>query len=282
MHEGRQLRPIMVNQIASSALLVSSFCGLMAGLLACQRHCRPHPELMRKLVHLGMGLVALSLPWLFESAWSVVVLTSVFVLLLIGLRVQPTLRIHLGSPIHGVDRKSLGDIYFALGVGGLFLFSSGDPLLFCIPILILTLADAAAGVTGLYYGRLRYVVVTGEKSIEGSIAFFFTAFLSAHTALLLFTEIGRIETLLIALALGLFLTLVEAVASNGLDNLLIPLAALLLLKAYLGMDLIALAVHLGTAILITSFALFWVRRRLTGRLGPRSPDLTPAKGHLST
>jgi phytol kinase len=282
MHEGRQLRRIMVNQIASSALLVSSFCGLMAGLLAWQRHCRPHPELIRKLVHLGMGLVALSLPWLFESAWSVVVLTSVFVLLLIGLRVLPTLRIHLGSPIHGVDRKSLGDIYFALGVGGLFLFSSGDPLLFCIPILILTLADAAAGVTGLYYGRLRYVVVTGEKSIEGSIAFFFTAFLSTHTTLLLFTEIGRIETLLSALALGLLLTLVEAVAENGLDNLLIPLTALLLLKAYLGMGLIALGVHLGTAILITSFALFWVRRRLTGRLGPRSPDLTPAKGHLST
>jgi phytol kinase len=276
------LRPVMVNPMASSALLVGSFCGLMAGLLALQRHRRLHPELMRKLVHLGMGLVALSLPWLFESAWSVVALTSVFVLLLIGLRVLPTLRIHLGSPIHGVDRKSLGDIYFALGVGGLFLFSSGDPLLFCIPILILTLADAAAGVTGLYYGRLRYVVVTGEKSIEGSIAFFLTSFLSAHTALLLFTEVGRAETLLSALSLGLVLTFVEAVADNGLDNLLIPLVALLLLKTYLGMDLVALAVHLGTAIFITSFALLWLRRRLTGRLGPRASNLSPAKGHLGT
>jgi phytol kinase len=272
----------MVNPMASSALLVGSFCGLMAGLLALQRHRRLHPELMRKLVHLGMGLVALSLPWLFESAWSVVALTSVFVLLLIGLRVLPTLRIHLGSPIHGVDRKSFGDIYFALGVGGLFLFSSGDPLLFCIPILILTLADAAAGVTGLYYGRLRYVVVTGEKSIEGSIAFFLTSFLSAHTALLLFTEVGRAETLLSALSLGLVLTFVEAVADNGLDNLLIPLVALLLLKTYLGMDLVALAVHLGTAIFITSFALLWLRRRLTGRLGPRASNLSPAKGHLGT
>jgi phytol kinase len=272
----------MVNPMTSSVLLVSSFCGLLTGLLALQRHCRPHPELMRKLVHLGMGLVALSLPWLFASAWSVVVLTSVFVLLLIGLRVLPTLRIHLGSPIHGVDRKSLGDIYFALGVGGLFLFSGGDALLFCIPVLILTLADAAAGVTGLYYGRLRYAVVTGEKSIEGSLAFFFTAFLSAHTALLLFTEIGRAESLLSALALGLFLTLVEAVADNGLDNLLIPLAALLLLKTYLSMDLVALAVHLGTAVLITSVASFWLRRRLTGRPGPRLSELSPAKGHLST
>ncbi len=271
----------MMNPVASSALLVSSFCGLITGLLALQRHYRPHPELMRKLVHVGMGLVALSLPWLFASAWSVVVLTSVFVMLLIGLRVLPTLRIHLGSPIHGVDRKSLGDIYFAVGVGGLFLFSSGDPLLFCIPILILTLADAAAAVTGLYYGRLRYVVVTGKKSVEGSLAFFFTAFLSTHTALLLFTEIGRAETLLSALALGLFLTLVEAVVDNGLDNLLIPLAALLLLKTYLGMNLVALAVQLGTAVFITSFALFW-RHRLIGQLGPRLSDLSPAKGHLST
>lgn len=272
----------MLNPMASSALLVSSFCGLITGLLVLQRHCRPHPELLRKLVHVGMGLVALSLPWLFASARSVVVLTSVFVLLLIGLRVLPTLRIHLGTPIHGVDRKSLGDIYFALGVGGLFLFSSGDPLLFCIPILILTLADAAASVTGLYYGRLRYTVMTGEKSIEGSLAFFFTAFLSAHTALLLFTEIGRAETLLAALALGLFLTLVEAVADNGLDNLLIPLAGLLLLKTYLGMGLVALAVHLVTAIFITLFALFWLRRRLIDRLGRGLSGLSPAKEHLNT
>jgi phytol kinase len=272
----------MANPMTSFALVVSSFCVLMIGLLVLQRHCKPHPELMRKLVHLGMGLVALSLPWLFASAWSVVVLTSVFVLLLIGLRVLPTLRIHLGSLIHGVDRKSLGDIYFALGVGGLFLLSSGDSVLFCIPMLILTFADAAAGVTGLYYGRLRYVVVRGEKSIEGSLAFFFMAFLSAHTALLLFTEIGRAETLLIALALGLFLTLVEAVADNGLDNLLIPLAALLLLRAYSVMDLVALAVHLGTTVFITAFALFCMRRQLTGRLGLRLSEMSPTKERLST
>jgi phytol kinase len=270
----------MLNPMASSALLVSSFCGVMAGLIALQRHCRPHPELMRKLVHLGMGLAALSLPWLFANIWSVVVLTCVFVLLLIGLRVVPRLRIHLGSPIHGVDRKSLGDIYFALGVGGLFLLSSADPLLFCIPVLILALADTAAGLTGLYYGRLRYVVVSGEKSIEGSLAFFFTAFLSAQTALLLFTEIGRGEILLSALALGLSLTLVEALADKGLDNLLIPLAGLLLLKAYLAMDLVALAVHVAAAFFLTSLALFWLRRRLIRQPGLRLSALSPAKGQF--
>ncbi len=259
----------MVNVMASSALLVSSFGGLMAGSLALQRNYRLHPELMRKLVHVGMGLVALSLPWLFASAWSVVALVSVFVALLIVLRASPKLRASLGSPIHSVDRKSLGDIYFVLGVGGVFLFSSGDRLLFCVPVLILTFADAAAGVVGLYYGRLRYAAGEGEKTIEGSLAFFFTAFLSVHILLLLFAELGRSETLLSALALGLFLTLVEAVADNGLDNLLIPLAALLLLKSCMGMDLVALAVHLGTALFITTFVLFWSHRRLTRRVRPR-------------
>jgi dolichol kinase len=215
-----------------------------------------------------MGLIALSIPWLFAGAGPVVVLTGVFVMLLIGIRVLPTLRIHLGSPIHGVDRKSLGEIYFVVAVGGLFLFSSGDPLLFCIPMLILTFADVAAGVAGLYCGSLRFRTVAGEKSIEGSFAFFLTAFLCTHTALLLFTEMGRGETLLSALAMGLFLTLVEAVAGNGLDNLLIPLVAFLLLKTYLRMNLITLAAHLGTAVVITAFALFWFQRRLAGRLDP--------------
>src|SRR5262245_59802435 len=75
------LRPPLVNPMASSALLVSSFCALTTGLLALQRHYRLHPELVRKLVHIGMGLATLSLPWLFASAWSVVVLTGAFLLL---------------------------------------------------------------------------------------------------------------------------------------------------------------------------------------------------------
>ncbi len=268
----------VMDPIAAMGLLLGAFGGLMAGLLACRRRYGLHPEVARKLLHVGMGLAALALPWLFERAWPVITLTGVFVLLLIGLRVLPMLREHLGSVIHGVERKSLGEIYFALGVGALFLFSSGDPLLFWVPMLILTLADAAAGLTGLYYGRLRYVAVTEEKSIEGSSAFFIAAFLSTETALLLFTETGRVETLLIALTVGLSLTLLEALAGNGLDNLLIPLVALVLLRTYLDMEVPALAVHFGVSLVLTIFTLFWLRRRFASRADSRLPDLRPSHG----
>ena len=270
--------PATVNPIAAMALLLGAFGGMMAGLLACRRRWRLHPEVVRKLLHVGMGLAALSLPWLFEHAWPVIALTGVFVLLLIALRVLPILRVHFGSVIHGVERKSPGEIYFALGVGALFLCSLDDPLLFSIPMLILTLADAAAGLTGLYYGRLHYAAAAEEKSIEGSSAFFMTAFLITQTALLLFTEIGRVETLLIALTAGLSLTLLEAVAGNGLDNLLIPLAAFLLLKTCLDMDAPELAACFGVSLVLTVFMLFWLRRRFAGRADSRLSVLRPSRG----
>ena len=56
-------------------LVMGAIGGLMAGLGVYQRRYRPHPEWVRKLMHMGAGLVALSLPWLLAESWPVVVLT---------------------------------------------------------------------------------------------------------------------------------------------------------------------------------------------------------------
>ena len=40
---------------------------LLGGLTLCRRWAAPHPELLRKLLHAGMGLVTLSFPWLFDD-----------------------------------------------------------------------------------------------------------------------------------------------------------------------------------------------------------------------
>jgi phytol kinase len=85
-----------------------------------------------------------------------------------------------------------------------FWLSPDDPLLFVIPMLVLSLADAVAALIGISYGRLRYESTDGIKSAEGSAAFFCAAFFSVHVPLLLFTQVGRAETLLISLVLGDF------------------------------------------------------------------------------
>jgi len=253
----------MVNPWLGMSLVVIAFAVLMVGLRAYRRSRCKDPELVRKLLHIGMGLVTLALPWLFATTWPVLVLTVGFILFLMALRVSQPLQRLLGGVIDGVTRESIGEIYFPLAVGLLFLLSAGDPLTFCTPMLILALADAAAALIGKRYGTLRYATPGGEKSIEGSVAFLTVAFLSTHITLLLFTDTGSPESLVIALTLALLVMLLEAIGWRGLDNLFIPLGAFVLLKTFLNLNATTLVAHLGTALLLVTLALAFCRPRST-------------------
>ncbi|MBD1995615.1 hypothetical protein H6G00_03095 [Leptolyngbya sp. FACHB-541] len=249
-----------LNPWLAMGLVLSTLVGLMVGLRVYQYHFSPHPELVRKLLHIPMGLITLSFPWLFSKTLPVLVLAGIAIVWLLALRLYKPLTTRLGSVLGGVGRRSLGEIYFPISVGVLFLLSQGDPLLFCIPMLILTLADAVAAVIGVRYGQFHYTTTDGYKSAEGSITFFTIAFLSVHIPLLLLTDIGRAETLLIALILGLLVMLIEAIAWQGLDNLFIPLGGFILLKLYLEMDALTLLVRLIVTLLLVTFVLCWRQR----------------------
>jgi phytol kinase len=188
-----------------------------------------HPELSRKIVHVSMGLVVLAFPWLFDRTWPVIGLAIAAVAFLLAIRWHPVLHAYLGPVLAAVPRQSFGEVYFPLGAAVLFVLARGDAVLFCIPILILTLGDAVGALIGLRYGRARFRTDEGFKSAEGSLAFFFVAFLSTHVPLLLFTDVGRAESLLIGFVLGFLAMLAEAVAWRGLDNLFIPLGSFFVL-----------------------------------------------------
>jgi phytol kinase len=241
-------------------LVLAVLGGLFALLKQVERWFSPPAELMRKLMHVAMGLVVLTFPWLFDRAWPVVVLSAVATAMLLAVRFVPRLHDGIGTVLNRVHRTSLGEIYFTLSVGLLFWLSGGDAVLYCIPMLIMTLADAMAALIGLAYGKLRYVTTEGLKSAEGSIAFFGIAFLSVHVPLLLFTQTGRAETLLIALIIAILSMLLEAIAWRGLDNLLIPLGAFAFLKLYLDHSTGDLALRLVATVMLLVFALSWRRR----------------------
>jgi len=185
-------------------------------------------ELARKFVHVTMGLTCLTFPWIFSEPWPVFVVAGLALCALTLLKSSAA-----GACIHGVERKSQGEIHFTLGIAILFWRSGGDPLLFCVPTLILTIADAAGALVGLRYGKTS---ITSHKSAEGSAIFFLVAFVSAIVPLLLFSEIGRVELLVISLTLATMVMLVEAISIRGLDNLLIPLGGYYLLSEYMKMD----------------------------------------------
>lgn len=242
----------------AAMVVVLAVLGALLGILRVLR-AKLHPEWTRKLLHVGMGLAILPFPWLFSDAWPVVILVIGATGLMLALRLLPSLE-RTSEVIHGVGRGSWGEVYFPLAMGALWLLSGGQWVLWVVPVLVLTLADALAALIGISYGRFRFVSADGAKSVEGSVAFFAVAFLSAHVPLLLFTDVGRAETLLIAVILGLLVMLLELLAWDGLDNLFIPLGAFAMLSVYLDLPVAALVSRLVVTLLLVGFVFLWRRR----------------------
>ena len=242
---------------------MAAFVLLLGGLRWFQRQYSPHPELPRKILHAGSGLLTLSFPFLFDRLWPVLLLTSGSASLIAAIKYLKPLRKPLGGVVDGVSRTTLGEIYFPISVAVVFWLSLGrSPLLFCVPILVLTLADATGALVGLRYGQTRFE--GASKSVEGSIAFLIVAFLCIHIPLLLWTTTGRAETLLIAFTMALLVMLLEGSAWRGLDNLFIPIGGFFLLQAYLPLELYELSRRFVVTLILVMVVL--ISRRSTTML----------------
>jgi phytol kinase len=233
---------------------------LLVLLRVLKRFVAITPEQVRKMAHIGTGALAMSFPWIFSSPWAVCLVCSLAALLMAGIQYFPPLQSRLGGVLHSVGRTSRGDLYFPISVALLFVLARGNKLLYVVPILVLTLADSMAALLGEQYGKHGYSGIGGIKSMEGSVGFFTVAFFSVHVPLLLFTQLGRPETLLIAADIGLVVTLLEAIAWRGLDNIFIPLGVFILLHIYTAMPVSLLLARLIVAIALLLFVALYRSR----------------------
>lgn len=226
------------------AIIGCILCASRAALWLINRfdHRAGGAEFSRKMLHVAMGLLLCPLPWLFDHFWPVAVLCSTYIGLLIARRFLAALDNHVAGVIDGVGRKSVGEFLFPITVAILFALAGPNRAAYLAPMLILTLADAAAAVVGRRYGMCPYPTPGGCKSLEGSLAFAATAFASTHLTLLLIGSAGRLESVLLAIAISLTLTLVEAFVTGGWDNLLVPVGAWVMLKTLAGAGAGTLAV----------------------------------------
>jgi phytol kinase len=242
------------------AIVVGLSLSVLLGVRHLQRRAALHPELARKLAHIGSGLIAMSLPFWFDRLWPVLVVVGVAVATLVGSRWRPAWREQVAGALDGVERTTLGDTYFPLAVAALYAVAPSLPL-YLAPLAMLTFGDAAAALVGVRYGRWRFRSPDGEKSGEGSIACAIASFLAVHIILLLGTSVGRAESLLIAAIAAILVTLLEAVSWAGLDNLLIPIGGFALLSALLPLSPSTLLAALVVAVVLLTLALALRRRR---------------------
>jgi phytol kinase len=201
-----------------------------AGIIACiyislfliaeiiHRFTPAKPEISRKFVHFFGGITALSFPYLLKSHITALILAVGFVLILLLSKRKEGLK-----SIFGIERKSYGSILFPMAIYLTFLLGYQTPVLYFIAILTLSVSDAVAALIGKRYGSIRFKIEGETKSLEGSVSFFFVTFFCIHLPLLLMTDTGRTQSVLIALVISLLVTAFELISLAGSDNIFIPL-----------------------------------------------------------
>ena len=186
-------------------------------------------ELKRKALHISVGLTALSFPLFLNEPWMIITALGLVVAWLMAVRQIPALRQHFGTVLHDVRRESLGEIYFAFSIAGLMLLTQHEPILFVIPILILALADAFAAIVGKIFPIGPLAGIARGKTAAGCTAFFLVAFIVSFWSLVALADLQTAHALMVATGLALTTCVAEAISRRGIDNLVVPAVAYLIL-----------------------------------------------------
>jgi len=248
-------------EIWLKVLLIAGLLIALMGLLsAAVRRLGLPAEWGRKLLHLGMGSITLSFPWLIGRRAPVLVLAALAGAWLLAVRISPRLMVRFGPALHAVDRPSWGEIHFAAGTAISYLLAGGDALRFVLPMAVLTWADTAAAGVGARRSTHRHPIGIHDKSWEGCAAFFAVSFVFTFAALSLGTHAHFSEKLSIAVQFAFDTTGLEIIGTRGADNLLIPIGGSSLLPLLLNASPVVPAVRLGLAAALMAL---WRTRRST-------------------
>jgi dolichol kinase len=214
-----------VNDGLGAAILLLLFLGVIGTAETLIRRKRLAPEPARKLIHLAGGLGCLLFPFLISSWITVLILAALFGAVFYLGENRGLLR-----SLASVDRRSCGSMIFPLAIFLLFIISEGRIWLYVSALLVLVLADTAAALAGVRFGRTFYETAPGErKSLEGTLAFCAAGFLAVFLPLVSTAGFPPVTCALTALLMTLLLAALEAVSISGTDNLYVPLGTVYLL-----------------------------------------------------
>jgi phytol kinase len=181
-------------------------------------------EFTRKLIHVSVGLWAFGTVLLFQHWYFAIIPLLSFVLLN-----YISYRGGIFKSVETGEKGNLGTVYFPISFAIIICLLWERPNLLVASLMPMTWGDALAAVLGRRYGQRKYSVLGSTRSMEGSLAMFLFSWLSSFLALLLLPPLGWQTSMLYALAVAVFATLVEALSPWHVDNLTVPLLSAALL-----------------------------------------------------
>jgi phytol kinase len=215
---GLESIPLLWLQIGIVAVWLSF---ILAIAWMVNRFANPHPELTRKIVHIGTGNVILFAWWLDMPAYlgiAASILASAVTLLSFLLPVLPG--------INSVGRRSLGTFFYAVSIGVLvaWFWDLQQPQYAALGILIMAWGDGFAALVGQRIGKHKYEIFGGHKSWEGSFTMFLVSYI---VCILIFLSVqGNIwQTWAISTIVAVVATALEAFSFLGIDNITVPIGS---------------------------------------------------------
>ena len=193
-------------------------------------------ELFRKILHFILLGAYIPLCFAFEAWW----MAAVFALSLIVI-LFPILFFAEKIPMFSsfVNERKKGEFKSSMVLAvGMMAFGTtvcwglfGDKYLVLASIYAWGVGDALAALVGKRFGKhkIKWKLSDGKKSVEGSVAMFVCALVSVLTVLIIKGGISVPMCLLIAVLSALVCTFTELCAKNGLDTVICPTAAMVVI-----------------------------------------------------
>jgi phytol kinase len=181
-------------------------------------------EVSRKFVHMGTGILVAFLP--FFVSWSAIQALSVAFLVVIFV----SARFKIFRSIHSVKRVTRGEILYAVGIG-VCAFLEPASWIFTVAILHLAVADALAAMVGTKWGRrTNYTILSHGKSLLGSMTFFYASMAIFIGVIVFYQGDSLPSNYLLLIVVPTLLTMLENISWYGLDNVTVPIMAIVLLS----------------------------------------------------
>lgn len=182
-------------------------------------------EITRKIIHISVGSFVATWPF-FMPNWVIYAICAAFISIVLISRIGG-----LFPSIHGVERKTWGDVLFPIGIA-FTLFIAHDQWIFAASLLHLSIADGVAALVGEKFGQFNaYKILGYKKTLAGNLAFLAISFGVVYGLTIIpdtgFSHLGALSLLWVPV----IATFSEAFSVRGSDNIVVPIAVALMLNS---------------------------------------------------
>ena len=218
-------------------LITTLYIAVAVGIMFIARKLINIPdELFRKILHFILLGAYIPLCFAFEAWWMATgYALSLIVILFPALFLAQ--RIPMFSSFVNERKKGefLSSMVYAVGMMAFSIAVCwgffGDKYLVLASIYAWGIGDALAALIGKKFGKhkIKWKIADGKKSMEGSLAMFVCAFISVFAVFLVRGGIAIPMCLCVAVLSALVCTFTELCAKNGLDTILCPVSAMVVI-----------------------------------------------------